>query len=639
MINISFGVAAAVISLVILLNLRNTRRVQLVHNSLFMWFVLLNMISSVAITIYGAVDGYTDGNILVATLCQVIYYSARSFLFYVSVLYFITMKQPWQQITRKTLTRLLVPGTAFLLLVLSSPWTHIIFEITSNGSCIDGWGHILYYLEIFYYVFYAANYMRTHTAIYTPDFKIAIYMSLFFISLGAIVQYYHPLQMTGPLGIAVGTLYLFLLSQSNDATLDPETNTLNRQTFDDTTSAYYDSKSNFDLLVINIDDAQMVERMVGAKQSDILHRNITSFLKKLYAEGRVYHFRSRAFCLVIPADHTIDSLAEAVLKRFETPWHFETGETLVTARVCRMHCPKDAENHTIMLDLINHFVENVSGERNALASEWDSVSVHRARQLSSLFENGVNEDHVKLYFTPFFSTKYHTIPYAEVSTSILHKELGEISEEEYVPIAESSGLSKEISEIVYKKLFAYLSENPIPQCLFNVKISISHCMQRTFLERITAIADAYHFDISQLVLVISELAISQSPKLMKDVLDTLHSKGFRLCLNEYGSGYSNISCIYDFPFQMVQVDNTMVSSAIQNPLAKITLDSSLTLIKMLGMHTSTTGAAEADQFQMLLGMSCDLIGGGYISHSLVEEEFSQFILDFSPLQFQGVEVS
>ena len=151
------------------------------------------------------------------------------------------------------------------------------------------------------------------------------------------------------------------------------------------------------------------------------------------------------------------------------------------------------------------------------------------------------------------------------------------------------------------------------------------CLQYHVIERLKESIDRYKIDPKMICLMLSEYIVSTAGNDFKDSIARLQETGVRICLEDYGSGFTSITSIFEMPFMVLKINQSVIKAALGNEKARVTMDCTLTMARELNLMTMVEGIDDEDYFEMIEDMACDLAKGNYFYEQLVEEEFLQVI--------------
>ena len=205
----------------------------------------------------------------------------------------------------------------------------------------------------------------------------------------------------------------------------------------------------------------------------------------------------------------------------------------------------------------------------------------------------------------------------------------------FIPIAEKEGYILRIGKFVFEEVCRFYSENKLEEKgieYIEVNLSVVQCMQYRFAEEFIEIMNKYGIKPSQINFEITETSATTSYNAMirnLNVFNVFNDNGVSLSLDDYGTGYSNISYIYTLPFDRIKVDKCILWSADSNPKAYVTLKNTFQMAKKLNMSLVMEGVETEEQVRRLLDLQCDYFQGYFFSKAVNGGEFIKYIEEFS----------
>ena len=159
----------------------------------------------------------------------------------------------------------------------------------------------------------------------------------------------------------------------------------------------------------------------------------------------------------------------------------------------------------------------------------------------------------------------------------------------------------------------------------DVNLSAVQCMQNQLHAKLTEIMDEFGVDYSFISLEITETAAVMSSDTLRLNMDALIDKGINFSLDDYGTGFSNMATIIEYPFHTIKIDKSLVWSAMDNQKSMLALKHSIHMVKDMNMELVAEGVETIEQINMLKDMGCDYFQGYYYSKPLPGKEFLQFL--------------
>ena len=210
-----------------------------------------------------------------------------------------------------------------------------------------------------------------------------------------------------------------------------------------------------------------------------------------------------------------------------------------------------------------------------------------------------------------------------------HPTEGIIPPSSFIPVFERNGFVTEVDAFVWEEVCRYLRN-----CLDQHKrvVPISANMSRINLqdphicEKILAITKKYDIDPELLHLEITESAYAEAREQLLTVVSKLKQSGFKILLDDFGSGYSSLNIIKELSFDILKIDRDFITHIEDTERGGSVLGSVIRLARRLGVSTIAEGVETEEQFKYLRGIGCDAIQGYYFSKPLPLPDFDDMVL-------------
>jgi len=321
-----------------------------------------------------------------------------------------------------------------------------------------------------------------------------------------------------------------------------------------------------------------------------------------------------------------------ILQRVAEPCVIQDMEFSVTASVGIAIFPQDGDDpHALLRNADTAMYRSKRKGRNTyeiFTPEMGDVVMKRV-EIDNKLRHALEGSDFYLKYQALMDSKTQVIVGAEALIRWDDDELGEISPDEFVPLAEESGLIVEIGEWVLDTALASLKNwrEKTDQKDFYMAINLS---SRQFRGKdiVKNISDALKkYDLPGACL---ELEITER-LLMKDVPHVIHllnqfkEMGIRLSIDDFGTGYSSLSYLKRFPFDVLKIDKSFISGIGDNPDDAALCEAIIAMAHSLGLSIIGEGVETGAQFEFLDQRGVETIQGYYISEPMIDEEFMKFI--------------
>lgn len=244
------------------------------------------------------------------------------------------------------------------------------------------------------------------------------------------------------------------------------------------------------------------------------------------------------------------------------------------------------------------------------------------RQMENDFKNAILNKEFKVYFQPKYDVKDERIVGAEALVR-WEKPDGElISPGKFIPLFEKDGLVVQLDEYVFKSVCNFQHEriqNHLPVVPISINLSRTSIHFNNVVERYVEIVKENDIPFACVPLELTESAALYSQQIAA-ITDQLVKAGFKLHMDDFGSGYSSLTSLNELKFTTVKLDKSLIDYINQNRGKKI-VQQAIDLGHDLDLEVVAEGVETKEQRDCLKEMECDEIQGFYYSKPLKEEDF------------------
>ena len=250
----------------------------------------------------------------------------------------------------------------------------------------------------------------------------------------------------------------------------------------------------------------------------------------------------------------------------------------------------------------------------------------RALRIQTDLRKALSNGELYMHYQPKFVSSDRGLVGAEALLRWRHADLGEIGPDEFIPIAERSGLILDVGEWVIRQvcsqIVAWLVEGLDPVKVA-VNLSAKHLQQRNVAEQLSAIVKDYGLNPKMLMLEITESAAMEDAEANVVTINKLQSMGFDIAIDDFGTGYSSLSYLQQFRVHQLKIDRYFVDGLDKNSIEGAAIVSAvIALAHALKMEVVAEGVETNSQLQKLKGLSCDQIQGFLLGKPMSVEEFT-----------------
>jgi len=306
------------------------------------------------------------------------------------------------------------------------------------------------------------------------------------------------------------------------------------------------------------------------------------------------------------------------------------GQSLsVGASVGISSYPANGDNPVVLMQRAD-VAMYVAKRSNTGFSVYDAkTDQHSLRQLAinSELRTAIEHNELEVHYQPKIDLRTNRINGFEALVRWRHPKLGVLLPEEFIPLAEQSGLIRPLTMIVLRKSLeesAFFLKK-IEKLRLSVNLSMRDLSDVSFADEIASILKEYDIPSSRLKFEITETSLMEHPQKTIRALDRLNAMGLRLSIDDFGIGYSALSYLKQLPVNELKIDKSFGMSLVSDGNSAVIVRSTIDMAHELGLSVVAEGIETKEAYEMLQELGCDSVQGFYISRPLPMKEAIEWI--------------
>lgn len=524
-----------------------------------------------------------------------------------------------------------VPAAAMILLILSTPWTNLIFGF----SAAEGG----YYNSVLYSTIYISSWFYIGLSLFTIllcwkltnlRIKIGLFSYNAILILGTLLRhmFYHTLVMSYFSILAI--LVIYLTSQNPDLYRDRQTHLFNKDAFDVIGSEFLHKNIPFHCVIISAHNYETAKIIYGYSQ---LRRSILLIGRWMITHFKgyyVFYFGNGNYILFHKGtfQENRDQTIRIINERFEHSW--TDIDTEVSLSMSVMVLPYEVMPKNIhRIDDLIRYVFHVSYAENNLGHviiEKDIVkSLNRKEEVEFALGRALEEHRLEAWFQPIYSTEDDRIIGAEALARLKDPQMGFIPPSEFIEIAEQTGDIMDLGRQIFDRVCSFAENNPLEELgieFINVNLSPAQCLNENLAFELLEIANEHQVPLNMLDFEITETSITDFSMIKKQMV-RLREQGAELSLDDFGAGMSNLNSLMQLPIHIVKIDMDVVRSYFSGETS--VLPDLVRLFQNADMRIVVEGVETEEMKNVLAEMGCDFQQGYFFSRPLPPEEFIAYL--------------
>ncbi len=536
---------------------------------------------------------------------------------------------------------LITPYLVVCGLLFTNPFHHMVFYI--NENLIYTRGPLIYvlYAIAFFYFLYGTVYLFTYKKLLTVDKFIASIIMYPLNIVAVLIQLFFPGCMVEMFMTSLTMLLITLVVQRPEETINPVLGVRSYIAYTlDMKKVFYLHKPVQIIFVKLVNYRALFSLLEFDVGNQLLKRTVAGMMSCYGTEHLpidLYYLENGLFALVTEKDQTdkLKAVAEriAVMLTKSIKMEQQDIELQLEPCICILRCPQDIKSYDSLLSFGNSFYTYLPAGN--IVNDMMEANGQRLFQLrndiDSILTNAIAERRFQMYYQPIYSIKKQKFLSAEALIRLYDDTYGFISPELFITAAERNGTILQIGDFVLEDVCRFLEKcrnDGLPIEYIEINLSMKQCMQKNLLDKVQYYLEKYHLKPGQINLEITETAANTAQDIVEENIQKLTEMGISFSLDDYGTGYSNISRIMSLPFRIVKLDKSLADK-VDDSRMKILLKNTIRMLKETGMEIVVEGVETKESMQKFADLECDFIQGYFFSRPLPEQEFVQFIRESS----------
>ena len=323
---------------------------------------------------------------------------------------------------------------------------------------------------------------------------------------------------------------------------------------------------------------------------------------------------------------------EEILNHVSKPCVIQDMEFSVTASVGIAIFPEDGDDpHVLLRNADTAMYRSKRKGRNtyeAFTPEMGDVVMKRV-EIESKLRRALENGDFYLNYQALMDAESGAVVGAEALIRWDDEQLGEVSPDEFVPLAEESGLIVDIGNWVFETALADVKkwrENSDHEDFYiAINLSSRQFRGKDIVKTISDYLDKYDLPGDSLELEITERLLMKDVPHVVSILNQFKEMNIRLSIDDFGTGYSSLSYLKRFPFDVLKIDKTFISDIGEDPDDTALCDAIIAMAHSLGLSVVGEGVENKMQFDFLHQRGVETIQGYFVSKPMMQDEFLKFI--------------
>lgn len=423
--------------------------------------------------------------------------------------------------------------------------------------------------------------------------------------------------------------------------LDPTTLLPNRSCFEEQANMEIKARGykRLAICVIQILRYPEISRTLGHQNTDLMQvdvgQKLNAFMESLPGivkikgpteEAFVCSLEPGTFVMLVEADDA-ERQAEEVnetLRKMKAPIEFKEMRLELRPAIGVAVYPEHGRNTEKLLRHAQLAAESSEAFERHLSyyrPEYDQYNERRLMMVSELKE-AIHDDHLALYFQPKYSLNENQVVGIEALVRWNHKRYGLIRPDEFIEIAEKTGIIKTLTRWVVSRALRVQNQLKEKGHDLNISINLSalNLRENDLIDFLRSQIEEHDSDPTRVFLELTETSMMENPLDAIEVLKQLRELGLQIAIDDFGAGYSSLAYLKVLPATEIKIDKSLISGVCGNEGSDLIAEATISMCHKLNYSVVAEGVENEETLEHLRKLGCDKIQGYLLTPPLPFEK-------------------
>ncbi|OHY81396.1 bifunctional diguanylate cyclase/phosphodiesterase [Marinobacter sp. AC-23] len=414
------------------------------------------------------------------------------------------------------------------------------------------------------------------------------------------------------------------------ATHDEVTGLGNRNALMHTAKESFRAEEPCSMIGLRVSDLSNINDTLGLEFGDKILQVLSQRLSDELPDASLIARTGGGEFLALIPEHSLNALEQRALAlhaNVESPLNIDSTPFSLRTTLITLQLPADANNTNELRRRINLTFEQALQQGLAIARYKPGQDESHLRELKlvSDLHSAIRNGGLHMNYQPKLESRTGKLTQVEALVRWIHPELGFISPEEFIFLAEQSGQIHDLTDHILQQVAADARAWFRAGLDAGVAINLS-AMDLTWpglTERIARIFAGWHHNMDRITLEVTESALMEDPEEAMATLNSLRALGVTLSVDDFGTGYSSLSQLRKLPVQELKIDKSFVLDLDTEPQDQLIVKSTIDMAHGLGLKVVAEGIENLKTWKLLQAWGCNVGQGFYLSRPVSAADLVQ----------------
>jgi diguanylate cyclase (GGDEF)-like protein len=383
---------------------------------------------------------------------------------------------------------------------------------------------------------------------------------------------------------------------------------------------------------VNLDRFRTINELLGTARGDQLLRMVGQRLQRAVRESDTVARHSGDQFLVLlnnVDENQVLYVAHKIMRSLDESFDVNEHNLFVRGNMGIALYPQHGEDEQLLIqhaEVALRVAKKANTDVIVYNKKHDEYSVRHLALVNDLHA-AITQNRFELFYQPKIDVTQRRITAAEVLLRWNHPHHGPVSPDQFIPVAEQTGLIQPLTQSVLNAALRHCAQihqrgHPITVA---VNVSMYNLLESDFDRKVKQLLSTWNVDPQHLELEITESAMMSNPARSKELLVAMDAFGLRLSIDDFGTGYSSLTYLKQLPVDELKVDKSFVLQMEQSDDDAAIVRTIIGLGRDLGLQVVAEGVESAQLLERLRHLGCSVMQGNFLCRPMPFDEFAAWL--------------
>ncbi len=462
--------------------------------------------------------------------------------------------------------------------------------------------------------------------------RIAVYVWLVCWLAAGILQFFANELLLVSFVMSLAIVYMYCRLENPEYHLDFVENVFNKKGFHMLMEENIRFHRHKPLISISINNLNAINEIFGNKTVSAVITSVCAFLQDI-PNTLIFRLEDNLLTIALESDKELDRVVDLVFKRMSFPWEIDQTQVQIETGISYLVDICDFESVDELEEVVHYFAYE-SGKTNDTPLLIDDEALEertRTLEIQHALEWAIANDAVEMYYQPIYNIREGKFSAMEALVRIKDENGKLIMPGDFIEYAEKNGMILTLGEMVFRKVCEFVRQSKIEDYgieYIEVNLSVVQCMQDDLAKNFKNIMAEYGIPPHRINLEITETAAINTRYTLERNMDDLIAYGTSFSLDDYGSGYSNLTYMVGMPLKIIKIDRSITIAYDSSEKARVATEYTVDMVHRLGMEIVVEGIETEEQYLNFKKLGVEYIQGYYFSKPLPKERVLNYVREW-----------